>query len=78
VVLPMGACRRYPPPPCFSKVLTDTFSAKPRKVVFRVYMPKSQMAEFQNQSKMRLKVFGDTLHPLSTDGYVEIRPIAVY
>jgi hypothetical protein len=58
--------------------LTETFSVKPRKVVFRINVPKSQMPEFQNQNRMRLTVFGDTIGPLSQDGYVDVRLIAAY
>jgi hypothetical protein len=59
-------------------MLAETFSVKPRRVVFRIYVPKSQMTEFQNQSRLRLSVFGDTTRPLSSDGYVDVRPIAIY
>jgi hypothetical protein len=58
--------------------LTEAFSVKPRKVVFRINLPKSQMPEFQNQNKVRLTVFGDTIRPLSKDGYVDVRIIAAY
>jgi hypothetical protein len=58
--------------------LTEAFSVKPRKVVFRVNLAKSKMPEFQKQNGLRLRVFGDTIRPLSKDGYVDIRLIAAY
>lgn len=61
-----------------SLTLTEAFSVKPHKVVFRINLPKSQMPVFQNQNRLRLRVFGDTIHPLSKDGYVDVRIIAAY
>jgi hypothetical protein len=58
--------------------LVETFSTKPRKVLFRLSVPMSQMPIFQKQSKLRLKVFGDVIRPLSGDGYVDVRLIAAY
>jgi hypothetical protein len=58
--------------------LVETFSTKPRKVLFRVRVPISQMPILQKQSRLRLKVFGDVISPLSGDGYLDIRPIAAY
>jgi hypothetical protein len=58
--------------------LSETFSRKPSKVVFRVNVPKGQMPIFQNVDRLRLGVFGDVISPLSADGYVDVRPIAAY
>ena len=59
-------------------ILRETFSFKPRKVIFRISLPKSQVPEFQKQSRLRLRVFGDTIRPLSKDGYLDVRLIAAY
>jgi len=59
--------------------LTEAFTVDPPpKVVFRINVPKSQMPEFQKQNRLRLRVFGDTIRPLSKDGYVDVRIIAAY
>jgi hypothetical protein len=59
-------------------ILTETFLVKPHKVIFRINVPKSKVPEFQHSSKLRLRMFGDTVRPLSDDGYVDVRLIAAY
>jgi hypothetical protein len=58
--------------------LSETFSRKPNKVVFRLNVPKAQMPILQNVDKLRLRVFGDVISPLSGAGYIDVRLIAAY
>jgi hypothetical protein len=58
--------------------LSEIFSRKPNKVAFRLNVPKAQMPILQNVDRLRLRVFGDVISPLSGDGYVDVRPIAAY
>jgi hypothetical protein len=58
--------------------LSETFSRKPNKVVFRLNVPKAEMPILQNVDRLRLRIFGDVISPLSGDGYVDVRPIAAY
>ena len=46
-------------------------SAWPLFLGMTVYLP-----EFQNQNRVRLRVFGDTIRSLRKDGYVDVRMIA--
>jgi len=57
-------------------MLVAEFSPEPQCVVFRVSLPKSARSEIPD--KARLRVFGDVTRPLASDGYVDIRAIAVY
>jgi hypothetical protein len=64
------------PPDGNDAMLVAEFSAEPHRVVFRVSVPKSVRSEIPD--KARLRVFGDVTRPLTGDGYVDIRAIAVY
>ncbi len=57
-------------------VLLEKFSTAPRKVYFRVHIPKSGKADIPPRGVLR--VFGDVLRPLDADGYIDIRAIAIY
>jgi hypothetical protein len=58
-------------------ILLEHFSAKPT-VVFRAKLPKSALPDIPHTGSLQLKLFGDVIKPLDSDGYVDVRPIALY
>jgi hypothetical protein len=58
-------------------ILLERFSAKPR-VVFRAKLPKSALPDVTHEGSIQLKLFGDVIRPLDGDGYVDLRPIAIF
>jgi hypothetical protein len=59
-------------------VFVENFSTKPLKILFRMTIPPPQLPNIENLHRLRLRVFGDVIRPLDSDGYVDIRTIAVY
>jgi hypothetical protein len=58
--------------------LVEQFSTKPHRVFFRVNVPKAAAPDLQDKDEFRLRVFGDVLHPMDQQGYVDIKGIAIY
>jgi hypothetical protein len=58
-------------------VLLEHFSAKPT-VVFRAKLPKSALPDVPHTGSLQLKLFGDVIKPLDGNGFVDVRPIALY
>ena len=56
--------------------LVSKFSTQPHQVYFRVSIPVLEGSDIRDKSKLR--IFGDVVRPLRSDGYVDIRAIAVY
>lgn len=59
--------------------LLHNFSAKPLRIVFRVVLPRNfALKDLPSNGAARLTVFGVVERPLSSDGILEVRPLAVY
>jgi hypothetical protein len=57
--------------------LLEHFSAKPT-VVFRAELPKSAMDGVLREGRTHLTMFGNVIKTLDNEGYVDLRPIALY
>ena len=62
-----------------SLVLSHAFSTKPRNIVFEITAPSSpRLSELVHRRKLNLTVFGTATTPLTKDGKIAIRAIAIY
>jgi hypothetical protein len=62
--------------PLNGTVLIGEFSREPRRIFFRVTVPGA--AKLDVLPKARLRVFGDVIRGLTSEGYVDVRAIALY
>ena len=60
--------------------ITEEFTKKPKKVVFRIILPPSDLNTMPVQSlpSANLTVFGRVIKPLGEDGTIEIRALAIF
>lgn len=62
--------------PINGTVLVGEFSREPRHIFLRVTVPSA--AKLDVLPKARLRVFGDVIRGLTSEGYVDVRAIALY
>jgi hypothetical protein len=61
-----------------STILIEEFAERPFKASFRIFLPRKAVLDVPPTKPLHLTVFGDVTKPFGEDGFVDIRPVALY